>query len=283
MIRHEMTNDEPAIRRILVALDASHHSLAALEAAAELAAGLEAELEGLFVEDVNLLRAAGLPAAREVRYPFDAAARLDPARMERQLRAQAEQARRALATACERRQIRWSFRVARGEVTPEVLAAALEADLLSLGRTSRPLIRRARLGSTARAAAERASSSVLLLQRDAGIGPPVLATYDGSLPARKGLALAAYLARREDDYLVVLNLAATAEEEQRLQADTAAWLRRQGVLIRFRRLVEAGVERLTQLVRSEGGGVLVLSSTILPAEKIRSLLDEVNCPLLLVR
>ena len=44
------------IRRILVALDTSKHSLAALEAADELAAWLKAELFGLFVEDINLLR-----------------------------------------------------------------------------------------------------------------------------------------------------------------------------------------------------------------------------------
>ena len=46
---------EPTIRRILVALDASPHSLAALEAASELADALKAELVGIFVEDVNLL------------------------------------------------------------------------------------------------------------------------------------------------------------------------------------------------------------------------------------
>ncbi len=45
---------EPTIRRILVALDASPHSQAALEAASDLADALKAELVGIFVEDVNL-------------------------------------------------------------------------------------------------------------------------------------------------------------------------------------------------------------------------------------
>ncbi|MGB7837261.1 MAG: universal stress protein, partial [Terrimicrobiaceae bacterium] len=57
------------IRRILVALDASAHSRAALEAACELALGLDAELSGLFVEDINLLRLAQLPFASEISYP----------------------------------------------------------------------------------------------------------------------------------------------------------------------------------------------------------------------
>ena len=68
---------ELVIRRILVALDASRHSLAALEAAAELAARLKAELVGLFVEDIDLLRLAGLPFAREIRYPSAIIQQLD--------------------------------------------------------------------------------------------------------------------------------------------------------------------------------------------------------------
>ena len=62
-----MNESEPkfAIRRILIALDASTHSLAALDAAAEMAANMQAELIGLFVEDENLLHLsykAGIPA-----------------------------------------------------------------------------------------------------------------------------------------------------------------------------------------------------------------------------
>ncbi|MFQ6102283.1 MAG: universal stress protein [Anaerolineae bacterium] len=276
--------EELTIRRILVALDASRHSLAALEAAAELAASLEAELQGLFVEDINLLRVAGTPVAREVRYPFVTAARLDRTRMERELRAQATQARQALAAACERRQIRWSFRVVRGEVAPEVLAAALDADLLSLGKASRPLIRRVRLGSTARAAAAQAPKSVLLLQRDVSIKPPVMVAYDGSPTAQQALRIATHLAQEKGgSYLAVLVVADTLDEEYRLQAETADWLRRQKLLIRYRRLADAGVATLTREVQSEGSGVLVLGSTILPLEALQVLLNEVDCPVLLVR
>ncbi len=276
-------NDEWTIRRILVALDASRHSLAALEAAVELAASLEAELQGLFVEDVNLLRLAGLPVAREVLYPFVAATRLDRARMERELRSQATQARRALAAACEQRQIKWSFRVVRGEVVPEVLAAALEADLLSLGKASRPLIRRVRLGSTARAAAAQAPHSVLLLQRGAGIRPPVVVAYDGSSTARQALMMATHLAQEEGGYLTILIVADTPDVVQQLHAQAADFLRGHRLMIRYRRLVGAGVAMLTHEVRAEGSGVLVLSSTILPPEAFQALLDEVDCPVLLVR
>jgi len=276
-------NDERTIRRILVALDASRHSLAALEAAADLATNLEAELLGLFVEDVNLLRVAGSPAAQEVRYPFVTAARMERARMERELRAQAVQARRALAAACERRQIKWSFRVVRGEVAPEVLEAALEADLLSLGKASRPLIRKVRMGSTARVVAAEAPCCVLLLQRDVSIMPPVVVIYDGSSTAWQALRMAARLARQTGGYLGVLILADSLDEAQQLQAGVADELRGRGLMVRYRRLLNAGIATLTHEVRSEGSGVLVLSGTILQPDALQMLLDEVDCPVLLMR
>ena len=271
------------IRHILVALDTSYHSLAALEAAAELAASLEAELLGLFVEDAALLRLAGLPAAREMRYPFSGLARLDQVHMERDLRAQAAQARRALAAVSERRHVKWSFRVVRGEVTPQVLAAALEADLLTLGKTSRPLVRRARLGSTARAAAAEAPCCVLLMQWGVDIRPPVVLTYDGTPAARRALAIAVHLAHKEAGYLTVLLLADTPEATQQLHAEVANLLRRQNLIVRQRHLTGAGVATLAHEVRAEGSGVLVLSGTILPQESLQELLDQVDCPVLLVR
>ena len=48
-------------RRIVVAIDGTPTSLAALEATGELASAWGAELVGLFVEDTNLLRMASLP------------------------------------------------------------------------------------------------------------------------------------------------------------------------------------------------------------------------------
>jgi nucleotide-binding universal stress UspA family protein len=276
-------NDERTIRRILVALDASRHSLAALEAAAELATSLEAELHGLFVEDVNLLRVAGSPAAQEVRYPFVTAARMERARMERELRAQAALARRALAAACERRQIKWSFRVVRGEVAPEVLEAALEADLLSLGKASRPLIRKVRMGSTARVVAVKAPCCVLLLQRDVGIMPPVVVIYEGSPTAWQALRMATRLAQQTGGYLGVVILADSLDEAQQLQAEVADGLHGRGLMIRYRRLLNASVATLTHEIRSEGSGVLVLSGTILQPDALQTLLDGVDCPVLLMR
>ena len=54
------------IRRIIVGLATAPRNRAVLEAAARLAGRMEAELVGLFVENINLLHFAGLPFACEV-------------------------------------------------------------------------------------------------------------------------------------------------------------------------------------------------------------------------
>lgn len=284
---------ELAIRRILVALDASRHSLAALDAAVELAARLEAELLGLFVEDINLLRLAGLPFAREVHFPSAVARQLDSPHLEQELKRQASQARRALKAAAEQAQIGWSFRVVRGQVTPEVLAAALDADLLTLGMASRPVTRRVRLGSTARTAAAKAPRSVLLLQHGLNVGLPVLVTFDGSAPARQALATAARLAEtaKEGDGagLIVLLLGRAAEPDasraETVEQEIADLLSGRGLAVRFRRLPGAVVSNLVEAVRRERGGLLVLGGEepLLQGEAIQALLDEIDCPVLLVR
>lgn len=278
-------NQEPTIRRILVALDASTHSLAALEAAASLAANLQAELIGLFVEDENLLHLAGLPFADEVRSPSASRRPMSSAAMEQDLRLQAAQARWALAEAAERVHARWSFRIVRGQVTASVLAAALDADLLALGRTSRPLSHRNRLGSTARAATVETKRSVLLIQHGRHLKYPVLVTYDGSPGAKQALVTAARLAQTSGDTLDVLLISASLAEGEPFQAEVSDWLSRHGLTADYHWLPPTGIERLIQLIQAARECVIVLGgeSPLLEAEAIQALLDETDCPVLLVR
>jgi nucleotide-binding universal stress UspA family protein len=274
---------EFAVRRILVALDASTHSLAALAAAVELAAAMEAELEGLFVEDVNLLRLAALPFAREVRHTASLEA-LDSARMERALKAQAAQAREALAAAAGRAQVHWSFRVVRGEVAQEVLQAAAQADLLTLGKQGRSRSPGARLGSTALRVALHAPGALLLVEHGAPGGQPVLVLYDGSEGAERALDAAARLARMSGSPLIVLLLARAPDVATQLEQQARLRIERRRVRPRYHALQEADVQSLLRVFESEGG-LVVLSprSAVLSEETIQKLLDRLRNPVLLVR
>ena len=275
---------EFVVRRILVALDASTQSLAALAAAVELAAAMEAELEGLFVEDVNLLRLAGLPFAREVRHTASLEA-LDSPRMERALKAQATQAREALAAAATRAQVHWSFRVVRGEVAREVLQAASEADLLTLGKQGRSRCPGARLGSTALRAALQAPGALLLVEHGVPAGRPVFVLYDGSESAERALDAAARLARMSGTYLIVLLLAGAPDAAKQLEQQAGLRIELQRVRTRFHVLPEADAQSLLRVFQSEGGGLVVLGagSNVLSEETLHKLLDRLRNPVLLVR
>jgi nucleotide-binding universal stress UspA family protein len=179
-----MIIDEPmTVRRILVAYDASPHGAAALQAAVNMAAELHAELEGLFVEDVNLLRAAGLPFIREIGVGSGSQRPLDAITVQRALEAQAERLRKALAERAHRSSVDWSFRVLRGHVMRETWQAGAGADLLVLGRES--LVFSA--GAAPRSMGQR----------------PIVAVFDHSPAAWRALQTAARLAHVQRDELVL--------------------------------------------------------------------------------
>jgi nucleotide-binding universal stress UspA family protein len=273
-------------KRILVALDNSTHSVAALEAAARLAASLSAELIGLFVEDVNLLRLAGLPMTEAIDATSAAVRPLDSHQMADDLRLQAAQARRALVRVAEPLQIAYSFKVARGQVTPELLTAALEADLITLGRGSRALGRR-RMGSTARAVAAACDRPTLFMTpaaKKAGGGQPVMVTFDGSEAAVTALEMGVQLAQALETRLTVLLLAATAVAAYPLQERVEKALGDHNLSLSYKLLPRAEASALAHLAQTAGGCILVLGGQLAQdADGLQLLLDQLDCPVMIAR
>ena len=270
---------ERTLKRILVALDASRASLDALSAAAALAERLGAELGGLFVEDEILLRLGGHPFARQMRLPSGDWGPLERGSIEADLRAMASRAREALARAAGPRHLAWTFRVARGRVSLEVIAAAEEADLLVLGVSGHRLTRGP--GETARAAAARAPVSVLLLTRGATVGPPIMAAYDGSPAGDRALDLAARLAAAGAGDLEVLVASRDLETSRALAEQARSRLDRPGIPARW-----AGGGRLADLVAAAPAHALLgvgAEAPLLAAGGQERLLDLVRCPVLLAR
>src|SRR5690606_38139035 len=160
--------------------DASPHSLAALEGAATLAAHQQAELTGIFIEDNDLLRLAGLPFAREMIYPDVLGRPLDADLMRSRLREAAALARRAVSEAALQAGVNWSSLVRRGAALTELIQAAGEADLLVLGKASHlEQRRRVRLGTTAARLLAQAPRPVLVLQHGEYCRGPALLVCDG--------------------------------------------------------------------------------------------------------
>jgi nucleotide-binding universal stress UspA family protein len=282
-MRH--TEGEFSIRRILVPLDASRHSLAALETAAELAGRLRAELIGLFVEDIDLVRLTELPFAREVGFFSSTFRQLERQELELQFRAQAGLMRRALGLAAERHNVGWEFRVARGAVTSELLAAETEADLMILGKLGRSLIRGRRVGSTCRVILSQGRGLTLILQHGVRLVVPVMVIYDGSGAAKKGLEAAGRLTEVKDGFLNVLLVSDDPGKAGGLREEVASRLQALHVGADFRVLIDPSVPRLIHEIRTAGSGPVVLpcSERVFYAEGLCALVDEIPNPVLLVR
>lgn len=200
---------DPSLRRILAAVDASPLSLAGLRLAARLARRLGAELTALYVEDVNLVRAAAYPRAYVYSLLTATQRPLEASVIEQAFRFQATLARRALDDAMAAFELAASLETRRGAVAREMLAAAQEADLLVLGWSGRhgPA---GEIGSTARAVLARAGGPVLLLRREPPAEAGVVAVVEPGAAGRAAMALAARLAAREAPLDVVV-LAAEPE------------------------------------------------------------------------
>jgi len=273
-----------AIRRILVALDASPHSLAALRAAVDLAARMDAELEGLFVEDAALLRLAELPCAREVLHFSTAEFPVSRASMESRLRAQSEQARTALEAAAKRARIEWSFRTVRGEVAAEVSAAAAGVDLLALGRGGWALDRRVRTGSTALEIAASSLPVLLLPERGIPENAHLLVYYDSSPAAKRALLAAAQLAGAGMDGLTLLVESGSGADAESIEREVAALLEGMGVEVRYLPFDPDKKDSLLVALKAEKNGVLFLGSRK-PLDKLLPLsafLRETEMPLLIL-
>lgn len=272
------------IRRILVALDASAHSLAALDAAVELAARLEAELLGLFVEDVELLSLAECPYARELLYPSAKEAPLSRATMEARLRAQSERAREALGNAAGRSHVPWTFRIVRGRVTPEILAAAAEADLLAMGKIGWSFGPLVRLGSSALAVVT--SAIPVLLVSEQGLPPNVklVVYYEGSIAAQRSLLAALQLAKAKQNIITVLLAAGDGDRALKMRDEVNALLKGKEIEVRYREIDPDDEMSLFRALKAEQPGSLVLGGREL-LKKLQSIgapQREIEAPLLLL-
>jgi hypothetical protein len=271
------------VRRIVVAIDASPVSLAAVEASVELAARWDVEITGLFVEDVNLLRWGSLPFAREVG-SFTAAVRpLRPPEVERRLRLQAGEARRALEAAARHLSVRVSFHTVRGAVAEQLLATLTEQDLLTVG--TRGWAARAGWGSTARALAAAAPAHVLLLPRAAPPRAPVAAVYDGSAAGREALTIARDLAAGRLEDLRILCVATAEQDAAALAQDAASVLEDTERTARYASVATPRRSSVGRVARTLGARTLVLpvGSPGLADLAVEQLAEDFAGPVVLIR
>jgi len=265
----------PSIRRILVALDTAEPSDAALEEAARLAAGLKAELVGLFIEDAELLQAAALPMTRMVPQQARTLAAFDPASMQRAFRIWSTEARRALESVASQWRIKWSFQIARGLYAEQLMATLRAGDLLALASSTHQ--RRSRTGMAALTAAAQAPCSLFLMHRRWETWKPVVVLYEGS---DEVLAMGRNLAAIYDLPLLTLVI---AQDEQTAENEITAIRRYLGSADRPVDLIQVPhvtAERIGDALRAIAPGIIIFDRRGKQARKIDEALETVNSSVL---
>lgn len=263
-------SEPPAGVRVLVALDDSPRSTAALVAAAALADELGAELAGLFIEDVNLQHLVGLPFAREFSLLSGVGRPLSQSDVEHTWRREAEVLQQQLAEAAGRLRLRWSFRVARGRVAAEMNTQAQAFDLIVLGkRTGFGVVRVTR-------------TSVTGMYPGVRVGP-VLVLFEDVSTSTQSLALGAMLARRNGAELVLLISARSEDAFRAACTDAQAALQARATTGRCVWLPALDGAHLIQAARREAAGCLVLANRerFLAQTGFERVLDELECPIVL--
>lgn len=252
----------PARRRIVVTLDSGQVDLASLERLTRLARRIDADLEGVFVEDSDLLRLGEMTFLREFRTTSRRAERFQVTRMQQELRVTARRAERLLSEYVEQRGVRWSFRTWRGSIERELLTG-IEADILAVMRlcavSMQPMPRRT---------------------------PETVSVYfDGSPDAARGLETAAELAAGDDMRLQVLLAHVPEGERAGLRREAERVLADHAGEVAYRFVEEDTARALLELLRSLGSTALVMQrdNSLLRSASLREYLSRLHCPLLLVR
>jgi nucleotide-binding universal stress UspA family protein len=270
------------IRKILIALDASPASQAALELAADLAVRHQAELIGIFVEDINLLRSADISFTQEVG-EFTAIPRhVDSRQVENELKAHSRRIEEMLSSIATRANVHWSFRSVRGLIPGELMAAAEGTDLIILGKKG--WSEGVQIGSTAKKLAALSPVQSLILEHKVRPDTPVLVIYDGSEGSQNALRTASRICS-PGSTLTILVPAEDQESAQEIYAGLGAWIDEQEFQIQFRWVDDLKGKRISNMALISGCDIVILpaQSKHFHPKAIISMVKNADCAVLLVR
>ncbi|QSR87465.1 universal stress protein [Candidatus Methylacidiphilum infernorum] len=248
--------------------------------AALLAAKLEAELLGLFVEDVNLLRLSNLPFACETEIHSTLTRSMEPESLLRRFRMLAAQMEERLSHAAHKLHVSWSFQVSRGILWMELLEAAKKCDLLVVSAKGQfsnflpffddPLCR----------LLEEVQKPILFLPSEKQLQSPFGLLLDPSKDFLPILKLSAGIAEKFSAALTLFVLNKPLEATQsRLVETMTAGIPKLSLIQGVRK--EPTV--IGSLIHEEKIGLLFFSlkNLSLPKERLKVLMRLLSCPVLL--
>lgn len=278
----EESEKERVLREILVAVDTSPHSHAALEAAVTLAHILGANVQGLFVENELWARLSDLPVTTNISELTGEEGPLERTTVEEKMNRLRSRILDRMHELGQHYQVTYSMETVQGRVDEQVLEASERSDLITLGLKGN-YARRGRLGSSALSIIRQARKPVLILEKGSYVGTVLAAVYDGSQESRKGLEIALQIAENDNSRLTVLVTGEGRDEIERRSAEARQILNSTGVFADVQTVPERDLGSLLDAVYGLQCGLLILPrEQAIVARHLEALLHNVRCPVLLM-
>ncbi len=280
-------NKEPGdiiFKHILVALDSSQHSMAALEVAAEMARIFEAELEGLFVEDINWFYLSHLPFMSEISEFTGTKRDIGDLSMENEVRAQIKRLRKALQKTGERTQIKYTFRSVRGKVENELITASSAVDLVTIGRLGKSFMRDRALGKTALSLLKQTHKPILLLQHGIKSGQTILVVVNESEVSERALKLAALVAEKRNSPISILLTDHATSHLRFYRSFIHQTLKHHIIPFGIHMLKPDDHDELKEIIHNENGGLVIAyrDNELFNDDNLEKTIHSIDCALLLL-
>ncbi|MDH5572071.1 MAG: hypothetical protein OEY89_09920 [Gammaproteobacteria bacterium] len=250
------------ISRILLELGAWDSDDELMKSAINLASRLQAELCGLFVEDIDLLHAANLPFTQEISLLSAQARKFDAASVVQHLQSEAGKLRQQMESLAKISRVNCSFRIARGIRFNTIFEEGLNFELLILTPTNKPYL-----------------SKKKSVQID--FNKPLVLFYDELPQSKRALQVVQLLASNGlHGNISVLTTNEFNENEARKH------LLDSKQVLHFERLAEGDISSIINYSKMSAPGLVVIpleEQLMGQMEKIKELLNVLSCPLILVR
>lgn len=275
-------NGTHIFRNILVALDSSVHSKAALETAAHMAERFRSGLKGLFVHEPGWTHRSKLTRSLRIDHPAGEVKVMAEETVEMEMQSQEREVESHFRRVTERRGVPAEWRVEKGAVKERMQEAAGEVDLVTMGVSGVSHLKTRKLGSTAMAMIEECGKPVMLLQEGLDLSGDIVAVYDGTPDGLAVVEMGARVAKRHGGTFFVIHFGEAHERELREKLDDL--FSDLKVLPRFYQIPERDYGSYLYLLNRMRSGLLIVpkSSRMAKREHLLRILDAAHCPVMLM-
>jgi nucleotide-binding universal stress UspA family protein len=272
------------LRNILVAVDTSAHSRAALEAAAALAKITQANIRGIFVQEKRWSQVSRLPSSTAINEWTGELVSLEEDNMQQQVERLKKRLQRQLQAISRQHKIKHSWQTAHGQVSEQILEAAKEADLITIGRRGRSFSGRNKLGSTAKAIIRKADKPILILKEGLRLRDTITVVYNATAQSREGLKMALGIAEKNESKLSILVLNESSQSGSERDKTVEKMVEGAAIPVNITLFQQPSIGQFLNVINYQQSGLLVIpkNQSFLKEKALEITLEHIHCPVLLI-